>query len=118
MLGSRACPGGACAWRRFRGQQPGADQGILAVRNESRVTRPLRISPDLGSITLEPYDQPRVDRWTHWMTLYRRSIGSASSGRVSTLKAFLNPAASNAFAHQDAPSTRADRTGSGAPAST
>ena len=88
------------------------------ARNESSVTRPLRISPVLGSITLEPYDQPRVDRWTHWITLYRRSIGSASSGRTSTLKASLNPAASNALAHHDAPSTSADRTGSGAPGST
>ncbi len=32
------------------------------ARNESSVTRPLRISPVRGSVTVEPYDQPRVDR--------------------------------------------------------
>ena len=39
------------------------------TRSEPRVTCPLRISPVRGSIMPPPYDQPRVERWTHWTTL-------------------------------------------------
>src|SRR3982751_3787202 len=46
------------------------------------------------------------------------SMGSAPSGRTSTLKALRKPAAWNAWSHQLAPSTRALRTSSGAPGST
>ena len=46
------------------------------------------------------------------------SIGSAPSGSTSTLKPLRNPAASNAWFHQLAPSTSAFFTSSGAPEST
>ena len=46
------------------------------------------------------------------------SIGSASAGSTSTLKALRKPAASNAWFHHIAPSMSAFFTSSGAPEST